>query len=215
MGVDSRIRGTDQVIWEDVGKNYGEDSVLKNPVRAVFIKVDDEEGIVHEMGVVEECGDEWEQPIRTICDLSVVCIVKLVRGDEDMLRKLIIGKILLERNEVFDCVDPFWLVNIAVEQNRWVVLPDIVVGTIALVEKLESLKSSIWKVLLVGSEGDTLGGQQIPDVRHIGRDLMEVVIIHPEIVTTVDGTIVGLGWMGDTEIVAEGETLGREALDIC
>jgi hypothetical protein len=87
------------------------------------------------------------------------------------------------------------------------VLSDVVVGTIAWVEIIATLKSRVWKALLVGSEGDTLGSQKIPDVGYVGWNLVEVIVVHIQIVTTVDGTMLWLRWMGHREIIGEGKTL--------
>src|SRR5258707_4209114 len=118
-----------------------------------------------------------------------------------MLGKVIVGKVILESNKVLDDIHALLLFGVTIEQNRWIVLADVVVSTRTRVEILETLKVCVWKVLLVGSEGDTLGSQKIPDVGNVRRDLVEVIVVHTEVVTTVDRTVVGLRWMGGTVIV--------------
>jgi hypothetical protein len=214
VGVNIVISGTDQRLWEDIRENDTHNSV-GDGVGAILIEVNDKEGLVHEKLVIQQRRNECKQPIGTIRDSSIMSIVKHVGGDEDVLGKVIVGKVILESNKVLEDIHALLLFGVRIEQNRRIVLADVVVGAGTRVDILETLKACVWNVLLVGSEGDTLGSQKIPDIGNVRRDLVEVIVVHTEVVTTVDGTVVGLRWMGGTVIVSEGKTLGSQELHVC
>ena len=74
------------------------------------------------------------------------------------------------------------------------------------------LISGVRESLLVLTPRDLLGIQQIGDGRHIGRDLVEIVIVHAKVVTGSRCNIVGLRGVGSGKVVCQENTLLR---DLC
>jgi hypothetical protein len=100
----------------------------------------------------------------------------------------------------------FWTVLISL------VLSNIVVCSSNRVQVNKALKSRIWKVFLVLSEGNSLLSKQVKHRRHVGWDPVERIVVHSKIVTTVNGTVVGLRRVSITKVVCESDTLlGKES----
>lgn len=213
VGVDVVIGGTDERLGEEIGDDDGLDTV-GNGVGGILVEVDEEEGVVHEVLVGDEGLDEGVEPVSTVGETGVVSIVQHVGGDEDVLGELVVEEILAESLEILDDVEALLLLGVGVVEHRGIVLADVVVGTGARVDQLETLETSVWQVLLVGGKGDASIGQDIPDVGDVGWDLVEVVVVHTEVLTTIDGAVLGLGRMGGTIVVGEGETLSSELLHV-
>jgi hypothetical protein len=82
-----------------------------------------------------------------------------------------------------------------------VVLADVVVGTGLGVEILITLETRVRKILLVLSKGDSSELQDVEQGGDVGTNLVEVVLVHTEVVTTVDRSVLGLRRMSGTEVV--------------
>jgi hypothetical protein len=94
-----------------------------------------------------------------------------------------------------------------VEQNEWIVLPNVVVGESVLIRIIEALESGVWETFLVLSPRDSFSVQQVHDCGDIGRNGVEIVIVHAEVITSSSGAIVGLRRMCDGPVVGKSNTL--------
>ena len=65
--------------------------------------------------------------------------------------------------------------------NDSLVLPDIIIRAIG-VEELETLETRYGHVLLIFSPRDALGFQQINNGGNVGRDIVQVVVVHSKVV---------------------------------
>lgn len=72
------------------------------------------------------------------------------------------------------------------------------------------LVTSVRESLLVLSPRDPFGIEQIGDGRHVGRDLVEIVIVHAKVVTGSRCNIVGLRGVGSGKVVCQKNTLLRD-----
>ena len=123
--VEHGVVRTDEVVWDCVTDEDGEDTVT-NGVGVVLVKGDQNSSPLHEVGVVEEWLHEAAEELTSNGDRGIVTIVGHVWGDEHPLWELVVLEVLVEHGEVLDLGETL-LVGVGVEENRWVVLANVVV----------------------------------------------------------------------------------------
>lgn len=103
-----------------------------------------------------------------------------------------VGEIGIELSEVLDQLEPRSVVGDRLEENKGVVLADIVISKGFLVGVVEALETRVRHGLLVFRPGDAFGVKEIHDCGNVVRYRVEVVIVHAEVVTRNNGTVIGL-----------------------
>lgn len=84
-------------------------------------------------------------------------------------------------------------------------LADVVVGL--CFGKSVALVAGVGQMFLVLGPSDFLGVEQICDCRDVGWNFNEFVVVHPKVIATGRGTVIGLGGVRDSPVIAQGETL--------
>lgn len=165
-------------------------------VGIILIEGQEDQGVAHEVLVLQERRHPAAFPLGTKGDVGVVSIVSHVGGNEGPLRKLFVGQISLEIREVLDLASTGLVLDNGVVENQRVVLAHIVVGASLLVGVIEALEAGEGHVLLVLAPRDALGIEQISDGGDVGRNLVEVVVVHAKGVTTSSSAVVRLRRVG-------------------
>lgn len=89
-------------------------------------------------------------------------------------------------------------------------LANIVVCTSLLVLPLESLETRVGHVFLVHRPADASGFEKIYNSGDIAGDLVEVVVVHAEVITSNGSSIVGLRRVSDSEVIIKSDTLAGQ-----
>jgi hypothetical protein len=89
-------------------------------------------------------------------------------------------------------------------------LPNVVVRERFLVGPVEALEAGVGITLLVLGPRDALGVQEVDDGADVGREGMEVVVVHTEVVAAYGCRVVGLAGVGCGVVVCQCDTLGGE-----
>lgn len=197
MGVEGIVRGTLELLRNGATNKNAEDTVVVG-VGLVLIEGQEEEGVVHEILVSEQFAHPRTLPLGSESDVGVMGIVGHVRSDEGPLRKLLVTEIIFKVIKALDSTCTSVVGHNRVVKHQRVVLPNVVIAVSFLVGIVVALETSIGNVLLVFSPRDALGVKQISNGRNVGRNLIEVVIVHSKRVTTSGSAVVGLGGMGDS-----------------
>lgn len=128
VGVEGVVSGTSQTWWDNISEKKSPDIVL-DCVGFVFVKSDDEQGLVHKGCVVEERSDKSSGPIACIIDSGIVSVVLHVGSEECPinkkgldsdwipLRELVIREIALEKCEILDVCQSLGYRNNGVVHN--------------------------------------------------------------------------------------------------
>lgn len=177
-------------------------------VGLVFIESDQHQGVVHEVVVLQQWGDEVSGPLTCNLDVSVVSIVGHIWSDDDVLWQLLVSQVLLEAGEVLHDGQSGRVRGVGVVQGKWVVLSDVVIGKGFLVGVVETEETGVWKMFLVGTEGDSLVIQQFSNRGNVLWQTDKSVIIQGEVVTTNRGHVVWLRRVSESPVVGQGDTLG-------
>ena len=83
------------------------------------------------------------------------------------------------------------------------------------VEELETLEAGKGHALLIFTPTDTPRFEQISNTRDIGRDLVQVVVVHPEVVSSSGSHIIRLRRMCDCVIVCQQDALLGKSTEVC
>lgn len=134
-----------------------------------------------------------------------MAIVGHVGSDEHILRKTVVLQIIVEATEVLDLAQTESIFGDRVKQDQRIVLANIVVGTALGVAV--TLVPRVGEAFLVFTPGDVLGIEQIGYGRNVGRNLMKVIIVHAESVTSSRCAVVRLRRVSDSPEVVQKETL--------
>ena len=209
MVVKVAVGGTNKLLGHGVAKEDPDDPVLLG-IGVVFIEGEHDQGVLHELLVVQEGFKEGLGPCTSNGDGAVVAIRGHVWSDEHPLRKSILAEFLVEESQVLDLVQAAGLFCDRVVENWRVVLANVVVGTGLLVAVVEALEAGVRHVLLVGTPRDALGLQQIYNGGDVGWDGGHVVMVDAVVVSRDGGGIVGHGGMGDGKVIRKGDSLGGQ-----
>lgn len=206
MGVEGVIGGTLEVLWDGASEENAKEFVALG-VGLVLIKGDEDQGLLHEVGVVEQRADPIALPLGGKGDVGVVRVVGHVGGNKGPLGEGVVGQILLEAGEVLDLAQTRAVVGDGVVEDQRIVFADVVVGKGLLVGVVEALETGVRKVFLVLAPSNVLGIEQIGHGRHVGWDLVEVVVVHAKGVTTSFSAVVGFRGMSDGVVVGQEDSL--------
>lgn len=174
-------------------------------VGVVLVEGEEDEGVVGEVFVVEQLGEELVGPGAGEGDVGVVGVVGHVGRDEAVLREPVVLEVVVEGGEVLDLAQPRRVVGDGVEEDLGVVFAHVVVRPALWVPV--PLVPWVGHVLLVLAPGDVLDVEHVGDGGYVGRDLVEVVVVHAEGVAAGGGAVVGLGGVRDGPVVAQEEAL--------
>ena len=213
MVVEGVIRSALEARRDDIGTTdqNGKDLVLLS-VCLGLVEGQQQQGAVHKGGVVEERCEPVPLPNRSKGDVGVVAIIGHVGCDERPLGQGIGFEIVLEVVEVLDQGQTGSIGNHTLKQNERVVLAHVHVGKGLLVGVVEALEARIRHTLLVLGPRDALGVEQINNGGDVGREEVEIIIVHAEVVTGGGSAVVWLGRMGCGEVVSQGDALGGQVL---
>ena len=204
VGVECIVGGTLEVLRDGTTKQNAVDTVGHSVV-ARLIEGNKNQGVFGEVLILEKRCQETVQEITGNMNIAVVSIVGHIGSDKKVLRQTVVLQVLIKGSEVLDLAGTNGIVGDRVEQDQRVVLAHILVASrqgVAI-----SLISCMGHVLLVLAPGNLLGIEKIGNGRNIGRNLVKVVVVHAESVTSCRGSIVGLRWMGHRVVVGEQDTL--------
>lgn len=201
--------GRDGVTKEDT-----QDLVLDG-VGLGLVEGDEDKGVVHEVGVVQQGLKEVASPVTGDGDGGVVAIAGHVGGDEHPLGKSVVGEVDVELSQVLDLREALLALGNRVEDDGRVVLADIVVGASLLVDPRHTLETAVGLVFLVLGPRDALVLEEVNDGRHVGDDLVKVVVLHAKVITTDGGDVVGLTGVGHAMVSAQSDTLACEPGERC
>lgn len=204
VSVEGVVSSALQVFGDGTTKQNAVDTV-GGGVGARLIKGNEDQSILGEVFVLQQRGQEAVHPLTRNVDVAVVGIIGHVGGDEEVLGQAVVLQILVECGKVLDLARTNSVVGDRVEQNQWVVLAHVLVGAGQRVAV--TLVARMGHVLLVFTPGDLLGVEQIGNGGDIGGNLVEVIVVHTEGVTSSGGTIVGLRGVGHGVVVGEQDTL--------
>lgn len=207
VGVEGVVGGSLQVLWDGATKQDAVDTVGDGVVSRL-IEGNEDQGILGEVLVLQQRGKETAQEVTSNVNVTVVSIIGHVGGDEEVLGKAVVLQILIEGSKVLDLARANSVVGDGVEQDQRVVLAHILVGTGQGVAV--SLITGMGHILLVFTPSNLLGVKQIGDGGDIGGNLVEVVVVHTEGVTSSGRTVVGLGRVCHRMVVGEQNTLLSE-----
>ena len=109
VGIDGLVLGADLVFRDGTAKQNAENAValvvdvgVWDIVSLGFVEGQKQEGVVPEISVVHQAGDEPTKPVRAICDVGVVGIIGHVGRDEGPLGELLVVQVFIEGGEVLD-----------------------------------------------------------------------------------------------------------------
>lgn len=207
------VGGAGEVLGEGVAEQDGENLVALG-VGLVLIPGEQDEGVVHEVLVVEEGLEESAAPHASNADVGVVAVRSHVGGDEHPLGQLVLLEVLVElgaagvdHGQVLDLRQALLGVGDTAGQDGGVVLADVVVGTGLGVDVLEALVAGVGHVLLVVAPRDATILEQVDDGRHVEVGRVQVIVLHAKVVTSNVGHVVGLGRVSDTIVVGQLDAL--------
>jgi hypothetical protein len=121
--------------------------------------------------------------------------------------------ILVGHGDVLLVGETLWS-SVAIINDGWVVLPDIVVRLSSLVDVALALEAGVRHVFLVCAPRDTLVIKQIDNARDIGRNLLEVVVVTSEGVSANGCNVVGHRRVRHAEVVVDTDALRRKPLEV-
>lgn len=110
MVVVVRVRSANELLWNGVAKENAENAVL-GAVGFVFIESDENQGVLHELLVLQKRTQEILQPDTSNSDGSVMTVRGHVGSNKQPLRKLIRLEILVEHGEVLYLGGPLLAVH--------------------------------------------------------------------------------------------------------
>lgn len=148
------------------------------------------------------------------------CLSYHVRCNEQPLRQLALSQVLVEHGSILVGHGDVLLVGetlgggVAVINDSRVVLPDIVIRLGRLVDVALALEARVRHVFLVGTPRDTLVIKQIDNAGDIGRDLLEVVVVTSECVSTDRCNVVRHGRVCHAEVVVNTDALRCKPLQV-
>ena len=116
--VEVGVSGADKVMGDGVAEKNREGPVLLG-VRAVFVKGDQNHGVLHEILVVEKRLEESSEPGTSCADGGVMCIAGHVWCDEHPLWQLVGLQVLLEHGKILDLGETICVVGNGVKQDCW------------------------------------------------------------------------------------------------
>jgi hypothetical protein len=117
MCVNSIVGCADQLSGHGIGDENGE-NIVGMSVISSLVKVEEQEGIVHERCVIQKRFKEANQEFTTKHDISIMGIILLIRCNENVLREFVGFEIILKRNEILNVVKA---IGVAVEEDRWAI----------------------------------------------------------------------------------------------
>lgn len=158
VGVEGVVGGTAEVLGDSTTEEDTVDAVGDGVV-AHLIEGEEDEVVLGEIIVLEQRREETVDPFTGKGDVGVVGIVGHVGGDEHVLGKAVVLKVLVEGGEVLDLARTHGVVGDGVEKHQWVVLAHVLVGSTEGVA--EALVASMRHIFLVFTPGDMLGVEQI------------------------------------------------------
>jgi hypothetical protein len=123
------------------------------------------------------------------------------------------GSILVGHGDVLLVGETLWG-SVAIINDGWVVLPDIVVRLGSLVDVALAFEAGVRHVFLVGAPRNTLVIKQIDNAGDIGRNLLEVVVITSEGVSANGCNVVGHRRVRHAEVVVNADALGSKPLQV-
>jgi len=234
------IGGADERLRHGIAEDQAEDTVALG-VSLGFVECDENQSAAPEarLLVVDQRLKEVTAPLSSDSNRSVMAIACLksliskplmfthaehhsyhVRCDEQPLRQLAFSQVLVEHGSILVGHRDVLLVgkalwgSVAVVDDGWMVLPDIVVCLGRLVNVAFALEARVRHIFLVGTPGDALVIKQIDNTRDVGRDLLEVVVVTSECVSANGCNVVGHGWVCHAEVVVNTDALRRKPLQI-
>ena len=100
VGIEGGIGGALQGLGDSVAEEDGVD-FIRLRISFVFVEGEEDEGVLHEVLVREEGGEEAVGPGAGKGDVGVVAVVGHVGRDKHPLRELVSGEVGVELGEVF------------------------------------------------------------------------------------------------------------------
>jgi len=190
VSVDSVISCADHIFGNGITEQDGHDTVRLG-VGVVLVEGDQNQGALHEVGVLQERSQPALEKLASDGDGAVVGIISHVGRNERPLRKGVGCEILLEPCEVLDDTETLRAV-VGLIDDGWVVLADVIIRVRGLVEPRVALEASVWHIFLVFTPRDPTSLEEVDNSADVLRNGVEVVVVHAEVVTTDTGDVVGL-----------------------
>lgn len=116
--VEAIVSGADKLLGDSVADENAEHFVLDG-VGLILIKSDEDEGVVHEVLVLEERRQEGAKPDTCDSDGCVMAVAGHVGGDKHPLRQLIVLQVFEEKCCVLNLLQTVLLVGDGIEQDFW------------------------------------------------------------------------------------------------
>lgn len=169
-----------------------------------LVKGQDDEGVVVESGVGQERGQETREPLAGISDGGVVTIVLDVGGVERVVGEVSGLEVGLQLGRGDDVLAAGGVLGDEVKRDEGVVL--------AVVETLGGCTGVADRghVLLVRSPCQTLFLQKVDDRLVGSSQVVSAVVPVSEVVSSDGGKVVGLGGVGHSVVVVQGNAAREE-----
>lgn len=208
-GGDDRVMGVESIVLlppqmlRDGATNKETIHPILDGVIPALIKRKHSQSILHEILIIQKRGEEVKSPVPSELDIGVVAVIGHVRSHEHMLRQFVVIKILVETIEPLDPAESVVVVRDRVVQDQRVVFPDVVVRAGLRVSL--PLETGVGDRFLVLAPCNSFGVEQVGNCRHIGRDLVEVVIVQSECIPAGGGAVVWLRRVRHSPVVGQEE----------
>lgn len=173
-----------QMLGDSASKEDGEDAV-GDRITLVLVESDEDQSTRPEVLVLHKWLEEIAHPSASGRDGRVMAVRSHVWGDEHPLRQVFVRKVLIELGHVL-LVGETERGGVCIVNDRWVVLPHVVICTGLLVNPGEPLKARVGHVFLVRAPADVLIFQEVRDCGDVARHTIEGIIVHTEVVTAYD-----------------------------
>lgn len=211
VSVKGVILGANQFLGNGTSKKNGED-LVRDWIGFCLIERKNDERLIPEGGVFE-LRNEIQFPGSSESDVGVVAIIGHIGGDESPLRKSATNDIGFKAGKILDLSKSGCIAGNAVKEDQRVMFTNVVVGEGFLVGIVVTLEAGIWDLFLIFPPRNAFSVQQVSNGRDIGRNLVEVIVIHAEVVTPGGGTIIGLGGVSGSPVIGQRNSLfGQDLL---
>lgn len=204
VGVEGVVGGSLQVLGDGAADEEAVHAVGDGVV-AGLVEGDEHQGVLGEVLVLQERGDEVRKEVASNLDVAVMGVIGHVGGNEHVLGQTLPLQIFVEAGEVLDLARALIGVCDGVEENEGVVLAHVLVRS--RLGPAVALVSGVGHVLHVLAPGDTPGVEEIGNGGDIGGDLVPVVVVHAEVVTGGGSTVVGLRGVSSGKVVGQQNAL--------
>ena len=127
--VEGVVGGAVQAGVDDVGTtDQNAEDVVVLGVGFILVKSQEQQGTIHEVGVIEQWCQPVAHPGGGKGDVGVVTIISHIGSNESPLRQGLARDITVEAGEVLDKRKAGCIGSNAIEENERIVLADVVVG---------------------------------------------------------------------------------------